>query len=60
MSSTILTVRRMERTVWQLSRSQAEPIRVIEKENVWMGFPHLYYPSNPSFADHFVKKQSNT
>ena len=28
MSSTILTVRRMERTVWQLSRSQAEPIRV--------------------------------
>ena len=33
---------------------------VIEKENVWMGFPHLYYPSNPSFADHFVKKQSNT
>ena len=29
---------------------------VIEKENVWMGFPHLYYPSNPSFADHFVKK----
>ena len=29
---------------------------VSEKENVWMGFPHLYYPSNPSFADHFVKK----
>ena len=29
---------------------------VIEKENVWMGFPHLYYPSNPSFADHLVKK----
>ena len=29
---------------------------VIEKENVWMGFPHLYYPSNPSIADHFVKK----
>ena len=29
---------------------------VTEKENVWMGFPHLYYPSNPSFADHFVKK----
>ncbi len=29
---------------------------VIEKENVWMGFPHLYYPSNPSFAEHFVKK----
>lgn len=29
---------------------------VISKENVWMGFPHLYYPSNPSFAYNFVKK----
>lgn len=29
---------------------------VIAKDNVWMGFPHLYYPSNPSFAEHFVKK----
>lgn len=28
----------------------------IAKENVWMGFPHLYYPSNPTFAEHFVKK----
>ena len=29
---------------------------VIATENVWMGFPHIYYPSNPSFAEHFVKK----
>ena len=29
---------------------------VFAGENFWMGFPHLYYPSNPSFADNFVKK----
>lgn len=29
---------------------------VIEKENCWMGFPHLYYPSNPEFAKRFVEK----
>lgn len=29
---------------------------VIAGENCWMGFPHLYYPSNPSFAESFVKK----
>lgn len=29
---------------------------VIEKENKWMGFPHLYYPSNPAFARSFVEK----
>lgn len=29
---------------------------VIEGETYWMGFPHLYYPSNPSFAEAFVKK----
>ena len=23
-------------------------------ENHWWGFPHLYYPSNPFFAEHFV------
>ena len=23
-------------------------------ENHWWGFPHLYYPSNPDFAEHFV------
>lgn len=25
-------------------------------ENYWLGFPHLYYPSNPEFAENFVKK----
>ena len=25
-------------------------------KNSWIGFPHLYYPSNPSFAENFVKK----
>jgi cobyrinic acid a,c-diamide synthase len=29
---------------------------VIEGEYYWMGFPHLYYPSNPFFAECFVKK----
>ena len=29
---------------------------VMEGENYWMGFPHLYYPSNPFFAESFVKK----
>lgn len=29
---------------------------IISKENVWMGFPHLYYPSNPGFAKNFVRK----
>lgn len=29
---------------------------VIESENNWMGFPHLYYPSNPAFAKSFVEK----
>ena len=29
---------------------------VIEGDNYWIGFPHLYYPSNPSFAEHFVEK----
>ncbi|MBQ2801361.1 MAG: cobyrinate a,c-diamide synthase [Lachnospiraceae bacterium] len=29
---------------------------VIEGENHWLGFPHLYYPSNPAFAKRFVKK----
>ena len=27
-------------------------------ENIWAGFPHLYFPSNPSFAVNFVKKCS--
>ena len=29
---------------------------VIAKQNCFMGFPHLYYPSNPVFAENFVKK----
>lgn len=29
---------------------------VIENEVQWMGFPHLYYPSNPAFAGSFVDK----
>ncbi|MDE7312940.1 MAG: cobyrinate a,c-diamide synthase [Eubacterium sp.] len=29
---------------------------VIENEMQWMGFPHLYYPSNPCFAKAFLEK----
>jgi cobyrinic acid a,c-diamide synthase len=29
---------------------------IIEGENYWLGFPHLYYPSNPDFAENFVRK----
>jgi cobyrinic acid a,c-diamide synthase len=29
---------------------------VISGENCFMGFPHLYYPSNPAFAEGFVEK----
>lgn len=29
---------------------------VIAGENHWWGFPHLYYPSNPAFARHFVEE----
>lgn len=29
---------------------------VMSGENYWLGFPHLYYPSNPVFAESFVKK----
>lgn len=29
---------------------------IIEGENYWLGFPHLYYPSNPAFAKCFVEK----
>lgn len=28
---------------------------VHETDFVYMGFPHLYYPSNPAFAEHFVE-----
>lgn len=29
---------------------------VMTGEQYWMGFPHLYYPSNPAFAENFLKK----
>lgn len=29
---------------------------IMTGENYWMGFPHLYYPSNPEFARSFVEK----
>lgn len=29
---------------------------IIEGKNYWLGFPHLYYPSNPAFAKMFVEK----
>jgi len=29
---------------------------IMEGENYWMGFPHLYYPSNAAFARKFVEK----
>lgn len=29
---------------------------VLSGENFWLGFPHLYYPSNPKFAQSFVEK----
>ncbi|MDE7133051.1 MAG: cobyrinate a,c-diamide synthase [Lachnospiraceae bacterium] len=29
---------------------------IMEGDNYWMGFPHLYYPSNPAFVKAFVEK----
>jgi len=29
---------------------------IMAGENYWWGFPHLYYPSNPAFAMHFVSQ----
>ena len=29
---------------------------VIDHDNVWLSFAHLYYPSNPAFAQNFVLK----
>lgn len=29
---------------------------VISHHNYWLGFPHLYYPSNPHFAESLVRK----
>lgn len=28
---------------------------ILDKQNRWLGFPHLYYPSNPAFAQRFVE-----
>ena len=32
---------------------------IIENKTQWMGFPHLYYPSNPVFASAFIEKAEN-
>lgn len=29
---------------------------IMAGKNFWWGFPHLYYPSNPAFARHFVEE----
>ena len=29
---------------------------IIENKTQWIGFPHLYYPSNPAFARAFIDK----
>lgn len=29
---------------------------IFADENIFVGFPHLYYPSNPVFAENFVEK----
>lgn len=29
---------------------------ILSGENYWLGFPHLYYPSNPSFPRSFLEK----
>lgn len=32
---------------------------IIEGENYWFGFPHLYYPSNPAFPRRFAEMAHN-
>ena len=32
---------------------------VLDKNDMFLGFPHLYYPSNPEFARSFVRKAEN-
>lgn len=32
---------------------------IIKGAHYWFGFPHLYYPSNPKFAENFVKAAKN-
>ncbi|MCM1284051.1 MAG: cobyrinate a,c-diamide synthase [Muribaculaceae bacterium] len=29
---------------------------IVQNQTQWLGFPHLYYPSNPAFADALVRK----
>ena len=29
---------------------------IVTTETLWAGFPHIYYPAEPGFADEFVKK----
>lgn len=32
---------------------------VIDHDNLWLGFAHLYYPSNPGIVSSFIKKAQN-
>lgn len=32
---------------------------VLDRDDLFLGFPHLYYPSNPEFARSFVEKAEN-
>lgn len=32
---------------------------VLDQDDLFLGFPHLYYPSNPEFARSFVEKAEN-
>ena len=32
---------------------------IFDKKTIFVGFPHLYYPSAPQFAENFVKKAKN-
>ena len=36
--------------------TQKEYPCIIEGESYWLGFPHLYYPSNPHWVERFIKK----
>ena len=56
MNFIITTVRITERTsVAKKPVSGKSWDCVHETDTCYMGFPHLYYPSNPAFARHFVE-----
>ncbi len=55
-NSIILTVRKMERTAWQ-KPTETEGGNVSGKEKPLVGFPHLYYPSNPSLWSISISRQ---